>query len=289
MDKRNIFQIIWAALTNGNIQGYLTGTIYQGNLKTMCLPGLNCYSCLGAFGSCPIGAMQAVLNKGKLSFYVTGFLLFIGGIMGRLVCGWLCPFGLVQDLLHKIPLPLKIRYMPAEKYLVKVKYVILVIFVLILPLYMIDDFGNGDPYFCKFICPVGILEGGIPLSISNSAIRQAIGMLFAWKTVILISTIVASIIVYRPFCKVICPLGAIYSFFNKVSLFKYRVDEHKCVSCGKCSKVCLMNVEPTKEANALECIRCGKCKTSCPTAAIESRYYGGIAAKGMAVTKESQN
>ncbi len=272
--KRHLFQAMWLAITNGNLQGYITGRIYQGSLKNACVPGLNCYSCVGALGSCPIGALQTVIGqRGTIfSFYVTGFLIAIGALIGRVVCGWLCPFGLIQDLLHKIPFLKKIRKLPNEKVLVKLKYVILVIFVIILPLYFVNDLGNGNPYFCKLVCPVGSLEGGIPLVLSNEGLRSSIGFLFAWKNFILFGTIVFSIIVYRPFCKLICPLGAIYSLFNKFSIYRYNVNFEKCIKCGKCASSCLMNVDPVKDANHLECIRCGKCKKVCPVSAIESGF-----------------
>lgn len=257
--------------TNGNVAGYISGKIYKGNIKNACVPGLNCYSCVGALGSCPIGSLQAVIGKsgGRFSFYVVGFLLLIGSLFGRFVCGFLCPFGFFQDLLHKIPFPKNIRTMPKEKILVKLKYVILFVFVIILPMYLVNDIGNSYPYFCKFICPVGTLEGGIPLVLLNKAMRESIGFLFVWKNVILIITIILSIMVYRPFCKLICPLGAIYSLFNKVSFYRYKINCDKCIKCGKCAKVCLMNVDPVKDANHLECIRCGNCRKACPKGAIE--------------------
>lgn len=273
---RHKIQALAALVTNGHLNGYITGKIYKGSLKNACVPGLNCYSCVGALGSCPIGSMQAVLGKSghMFSFYVVGFLMLIGSLLGRFVCGWLCPFGLVQDLLNKIPFPKKIRSLPKEKILVKLKYLILLVFVILLPMYLVNDIGNGNPYFCKWICPAGTLEGGIPLVLLNKAMRGSIGFLFAWKNVILLSTIVLSIVVYRPFCKCICPLGAIYSLFNKVSFYKYHINQDKCVHCGKCVKVCQMNVDPVKDANDLECIRCGNCRKACPKEAIELLIAG---------------
>ncbi len=268
---RHKIQTLATLITNGNVAGYISGKIYKGNIKNACVPGLNCYSCVGALGSCPIGSLQAVIGKsgGRFPFYVVGFLLLIGSLFGRLVCGFLCPFGFFQDLLHKIPFPKKIRTMPKEKILVKLKYVILLVFVILLPMYLVNDIGNSYPYFCKFICPVGTLEGGIPLVLLNKAMRGSIGFLFVWKNVILLTTIILSIMIYRPFCKLICPLGAIYSLFNKVSFYRYKINCDKCIKCGKCAKVCLMNVDPVKDANHLECIRCGNCRKACPKGAIE--------------------
>ena len=267
---RHVFQSFWFLLTNSFFEGFKTGKIYGGKWKQLCVPGMNCYSCPGAKGSCPIGALQAVIGspKFKFSYYVVGFLFFVGALIGRGGCGYLCPFGLVQDLLHKIPFVKKIETFKGDKALRKAKYLILLIFVILLPLFLVDIIGQGAPYFCKLICPVGMMEGGIPLVLMNKSMRGAIGFLYAWKGLILILTIFLSIVIYRPFCKYICPLGAIYSLFNSVSLFRYTLDHQKCIHCGRCKAVCEMQCDPVKNCNDLECIRCGKCKNACPVDAI---------------------
>ena len=272
--SRHRIQALWALLSNSYLIGFVQGKIYKGKLKNLCVPGMNCYSCPGALGACPIGAMQAVIGDWnfKFAFYVAGFLMFVGALIGRFVCGWLCPFGLIQDLLHKIPFPKKIKNFPGDKLLRKLKYIILIVFVILMPMFLVDLLGQGSPYFCKLICPVGTLEGGIPLVLLNKAMRSALGWLYAWKIVILAVTIFISILIYRPFCKYICPLGAIYSVFNPISVFRYRVDKDKCINCGACAKNCDMGCDPIKNANSFECIRCGKCKQSCPTGAICSGF-----------------
>ena len=267
---RHLFQSFWFLVTNSFFEGFKTGKIYSGELKQLCVPGMNCYSCPGAKGSCPIGALQAVIGslKYKFSYYVVGFLFFVGALIGRGVCGYLCPFGLVQDLLHKIPFLKKIETFKWDKPLRKAKYLILLVFVILLPLFLVDIIGQGAPYFCKLICPVGMLEGGIPLVWMNTSMRGAVGFLYAWKGLILLLTILLSVIIYRPFCKYICPLGAIYSLFNSVSFFRYTLDHQKCIHCGRCKAVCEMQCDPVKNCNDLECIRCGKCKNACPVDAI---------------------
>ena len=269
-------QIVFTAVTNGYLLGFLRGRIYTGPTKAACVPGLNCYSCPGALGSCPIGSLQAVLGSRdyKFSFYVVGFLLFFGSIFGRFVCGWLCPFGLVQDLLYKIPLFKKRKNLPGHKVLIWAKYVILVLFVILLPLLVVDFTGQGDPWFCKYICPSGTLAAGIPLVLLNENLKLAVGNLFFWKAAILIVLIILALWVYRPFCKYLCPLGAIYSFFNPVALYRYQIDESACTKCGKCKKACKMDIKVWEKPNSLECIRCGDCVRACPTQAI-SRKKGG--------------
>lgn len=268
--SRHGIQALWALLTNSYLAGFLQGKIYKGNLKKVCVPGLNCYSCPGAVGACPIGAIQAVVGSWnfKMAYYVIGFLIFIGAMIGRVVCGFLCPFGLIQELLHKIPFPKKIRTFYGDILLRKLKYVIFAVFVILLPLFVVDLMGQGAPYFCKLICPAGMLEGGIQLVLMNQSLQSAVGWLYAWKGVLLMITIILSIIIYRPFCKYICPLGALYSVFNPISIFRYRVDDEKCVHCGKCAQTCQMQVNPVENANHPECIRCGRCKKACPVGAI---------------------
>lgn len=263
-------QIIFTAITNGYLYGYATGTIYRGPLKTVCVPGLNCYSCPGALGSCPIGSLQAVTGSKdyKFSFYIVGFLILFGSIFGRFICGWLCPFGLVQDLLYKIPFFQKRKNMPGHKILIKFKYIILLVFVIVLPLTVTNIVGMGDPWFCKYICPSGTFMAGLPLVSMNESLQGAIGGLFSWKVLLFIVTIILAIWFYRPFCKYLCPLGAVYSAFNPIALYRYQVREEACTKCGKCQRVCKMDIKVWENPNSPECIRCGDCIKSCPEKAI---------------------
>lgn len=263
-------QLVFTALTNGYVMGFLKGKIYTGPLKNLCVPGLNCYSCPGALGSCPLGSLQAVLGSRnyKISFYLLGFFMVIGSVFGRFVCGWLCPFGLVQDLLHKIPVPFKRKNLPGHRILIYLKYGVLALFVLLLPLLVTDFLGQGSPWFCKYICPSGTLFAGIPLVLANKTLQQAVGFLFNWKLLILAVFLVGSVVIYRPFCKYLCPLGAIYSLFQPIAFYRYEVEAEKCTGCGKCQKACGMEIAVWKEPNSRECIRCGECIKSCSHGAI---------------------
>ena len=262
-------------LTNIHLPNFLKGGLYQGKGKAVCVPGLNCYSCPAASGACPIGSFQAVVGSSKFrfSYYITGFLILLGVLLGRVICGFLCPFGWFQELLHKIPTKkLSTKKLKPLTYL---KYVVLLVMVVLLPVLVTNELGMGDPFFCKYLCPQGVLEGAIPLSLANAGIRAALGSLFTWKFIVLLTVIVLSIVFYRPFCKWLCPLGAFYALLNKVSLFQMQVDQSKCVSCGKCAKVCKMDVDVTKSPNHTECIRCGMCIRACPTDAVSFRYGFG--------------
>ena len=272
-------------LTNLHLPNFLKGGLYQGAGKTVCVPGLNCYSCPAAGGACPIGAFQAVAGSSKFSFsyYIAGFLILTGVMLGRFVCGFLCPFGWLQELLHKIPT----RKFSTErlKALTYVKYAVLAVMVVLLPAIWVNDVGMGDPLFCKYLCPQGVLEGAIPLSLADSGIRAALGSLFRWKAALLLAVVALSALFYRPFCKWLCPLGAFYSLLNSVSLLDMRVNKDRCISCGKCARVCGMDVDITKTPNHTECIRCGVCIKACPTDAIRYRCGFGV---GMNNTKTKE-
>ena len=274
--KKNAIQAVATLVTNANLKGVFDGKIYKGNTKVACVPGLNCYSCPGAIGSCPIGSLQAVIGSKKfsMSYYVIGIIILIGALFGRLVCGLLCPFGFVQDLLYKIPTP-KFK-IPAklDRVLRYMKYLILLTFVILLPMFLVDAFGNGAPYFCKLICPAGTLGGALPLLAKNEGLRSTIGFLFFWKLSILIVVVALSIFTYRPFCKYICPLGALYSFFNKVGFYKMEFVSDKCVNCGLCERACKMDISVRANPNSLECIRCGACTAACRHGALTTSYAG---------------
>ena len=132
MVRRGVVQLLSALLHNANLPGFITGRIWQAQPKSVCVPVLNCYSCPGALGACPIGSLQSTLagTALKFPFYVVGLLLLFALCLGRVICGWLCPFGLVQDLLYKIPSP-KLHKNAFTQKLSLLKYAVAVIFVLL--------------------------------------------------------------------------------------------------------------------------------------------------------------
>ena len=266
LSVRRYTQLIAAVLYNCNFTGFAEGQIYKGDVKGVCVPGLNCYSCPGAVGSCPLGSLQSALvsSKYRFPYYVLGTLLLFGLICGRMICGFLCPFGLIQELLHKIPGP-KIPKGRVTRWLSKLKYVILLLLVILVPVIKLE------PGFCKYICPAGTLEGGLPLVLASESLKSLIGFLFTWKMIILGITLIICVFCYRAFCRFICPLGAIYSFFNPVSLWGIKVDESKCTHCNACVRKCRMDVKKVCDG---ECIQCGECISECTEKAIRFGYKG---------------
>ncbi|MCR5099356.1 MAG: 4Fe-4S binding protein [Lachnospiraceae bacterium] len=258
--KRQYTQLVAAVLYNCHFAGFSSGRIFKGATKGVCVPGLNCYSCPGAVFACPLGSLQGALTRSlyKLPLYMLGTLLLFGILLGRMICGFLCPFGLLQELIFRIPF-FKVKKSGITRALSCLKYLILAVFAVAIPvIYMV-------PGFCKYICPAGTLEAGIPLLILDEHLRTQAGWLFSWKVMVLIGIMILCLVFYRGFCRFICPLGAIYSFFNPIAFFGIRVDSKKCTGCNACISTCKMDV---KKVGDHECIHCGCCRDICPEGAI---------------------
>lgn len=260
--KRRIIQLYAALLYNANIKGFFNGQIYKGPTKNLCVPGINCYSCPGAVGSCPLGALQNALSASdtRLPAYIFGIVILFGLLLGRTICGFLCPIGLGQDLLYKIKTP-KLKKNKVTYALSYLKYVLLIALVVIVPLVF------AVPGFCEFICPAGTFEGGFGLlsNQANEGLLAILGPLFTWKFTVLVLVAVGSIFIFRIFCRFLCPLGALYGFFCRIAMLGVKLDKNKCTDCGLCISVCKMDI---KRVGDHECIHCGACISVCPTKAI---------------------
>ncbi len=262
---------------NAYLPAFFRAGIFQGKIKGLCLPSLNCYSCPSAIGACPIGSLQAGLASFRLhleagqrqfGLYVLGFLTLVGSLVGRLPCGWLCPFGLFQELIHqkkwvKFKLP---------RLLTHFRYLMLLLLVILLPLIIVDEFGLGQTWFCKWVCPAGTFEAGLPLIILNKSLRSQIGFLFSWKLAILGLFILFMLFINRPFCRTTCPLGAIWGLFNRASLFQLLVNEESCLRCLKCQQVCPVEIDPATNPKSADCIRCLRCVDACQYGALSYSF-----------------
>ena len=265
-------QLYFALLFNANLKGFVSGNIYQGSTKQFCAPGINCYSCPGAVGACPLGSLQGAFSADHSTlYYVGGILVLYSILFGRMICGWLCPFGLIQELFYKIKTP-KLKKSPVTRLLSYLKYVILVFFVFIVPIaYAFKD--TPLPAFCKYICPAGTLEGGLGLLSNkvNAGYFSMLGPLFTWKFMLLVTICVGCVFVFRLFCRFLCPLGALYGLFNRFSVFGIKLEKSKCTDCGLCRSHCKVDI---RHVGDQECISCGECIDICPTKAISWKGKG---------------
>lgn len=220
-------------------------------LHTMCAPVFHCYACPLATFACPIGVIAQFSAIQIFPFVAIGLLIAAGALFGTLICGWVCPFGWLQDLASKIPTP---RF-DLPKWTGHLRYVVLIVAVLAVPYF----FGEGHPLFICRICPAGALEAAVP-SIAGQAIA---GKEIVWpnalKLTILGLFLIGIFFIKRPWCRILCPLGAIFSLFNRVSALFLRFNPDKCTNCLQCHKLCEYGIEPERSPNNGRCIRCLEC------------------------------
>ena len=248
------------------ILGIMTIDVFQEQYQKMeiVFPVMNCYACPAAAMSCPIGAMGNLFAHGMFPFLVIGIFFIVGALVGKMFCGWVCPFGLVQELLYKIPG----KKISLPKFTTYFKYVFLVVTVIIIPILWGTKTGTGTPseiFFCN-ICPAASLEATIPMQIQLASEGKLYwhqvftNLLVSFKFWILIFFIFLFIVSKRPFCKMMCPIGATYGLFNWVSFFKVKVDKSKCTSCNFCERNCPIDHSIKANCKSPECIRCLECE-----------------------------
>ena len=233
-------------------------------LHYICGPAFHCYACPLATFACPVGVLANFCALGVAPFIALGTVIVAGALLGGFICGWVCPFGLVQDLLAKVPLP-KLRLPVRAGY---ARYAVLVGLVLVVP-YL---YGESHPLFICRVCPVGAMEAGLPAAGQALAAGESFwaGMSTV-KWVILGLFVVAALVKYRPWCTLFCPLGAMLGLFNRAALVRLKVDDQKCIACGACKKDCAIGLEPHRQLHDPLCIRCMEC-TRCDAVGVATAF-----------------
>lgn len=256
--KRILTQLVSAILLNGAASGFVTRTLYDGPLKGTCAPVLNCWSCPSAVTGCPLGAIQAMIRTRSFPTLPLLYIILPAAAFGRFLCGWACPFGLLQDALfrvrsRKLDLPRPFTYLTIPAFVVG---------IVVLPLLL------DTPWYSRYLCPAGTIEASIPWYLLSADIREQAGMLF-WSRIVLTAALLAGcIVIFRLFCRTLCPLGLLLGLFNPVAAMRLRVDLKNCDSCGRCSRACPVGLDLPAEANNHRCIRCMNCATICPSIGI---------------------
>jgi len=199
-------------------------------------------------------------------FLAIGTVLAVGALFGALICGWVCPFGLLQDLGAKVP----IRKFQLPLWVGWFRYVVLAGAVFAIPWL----FGEGHPLFICRICPAGALEKAVPDVITQAVTGREIVWPNAVKITIVVTMIVAMFITIRPWCRVLCPLGAIFGFLNRFSVVSMRLEEHKCSACKRCRTLCVYGGAPDKDPNHHGCLRCLECTRCGPGALTVGTVFG---------------
>lgn len=253
---RRISQIAVLAVTLTGIIVGTTGVIY---------PYFFCYSNPWDVGNCPLGIMEHGFVDIQISFwsglsmlfYLAGFLMLMGLLLGRMFCGWACPMGLLQDITRKFKISDRVRRKLKPKIdprFKNVKYLIL----LAIP---ITAYLSKDLFYTN-LCPVGGVTGTIPTLLFYPG-EWLLGSSFTVKITSIILFFILVILVTRGWCKYLCPVGALLAPWNKLTPIKITRDEKACTSCGLCEKKCPMDIKDIGKKPDSECVLCGRCVTNC--------------------------
>ena len=232
----------------------------------MCSPVFHCYACPLATFACPIGALAGFSSLHVMPYALIGMLLVVGGLVGATICGWVCPFGLAQDVAAKVTRP-KFNLPVWASYF---RYVVLIGAVLAIPYF----FGEANPFFICRICPAGAVEAAGPNVVQQAMAAQKIVWPNTLKLTILGVLVIALFLTRRPWCKVLCPLGAIFGLFNRFSVFSMRLDKDKCTDCKLCQKLCEYGIDPHEKPNDPACVRCLECTDCTPKALAFGSIFG---------------
>lgn len=264
--SRRFVQWLSLVVLNTNFWG---GSISAGiggvSLHSLCVPVMNCEACLLAWLGCPIGRMSEYIAFHSFPWLVLGIVVVIGLAAGRVFCGWVCPLGLVQDLLHKIP----VRKIALPRFLGYAKYGFLAVTVIAVAYW----FGKERMFFFCNFCPTATLQVVIPGLVMGQDVLSTLSLLLRFAVLALF--LVFAALNHRSFCKVMCPIGAMVALTNKFTLFRIRVNDGKCIRCSKCDKACPMDVKVMRCGDSgrsvnrdAECIECLSCQAACPVKAI---------------------
>ncbi len=230
-------------------------------LKWLCNPVLSCHSCALSWFACPIGVFVHFSGYHIFPFLPLGMVLLVGVFFGKLLCGWACPFGFLQDLLHRIP-SAKITLPGWTAY---IKYFLLIPLVFLIP-YL---FGESTMYsFCR-ICPAGTLQASLPAALAKGFSGFQTATLVRW--LVLAAILALAVVSLRSFCKILCPLGALLAPLNYVAHWAIKAPREHCLNCRTCDEACPMDIQPSSRISRmvpanrdLECIVCHECQSACP-------------------------
>lgn len=209
---------------------------------------------------CPMGGIATLTRLFSQGLFIpkTAFvnLILLSAVLGSTIvagtvfCGWLCPLGSIQDWANTLARKIRIPQVKVKKSLDRVlqctKYLVLALILLATAKSFNLVFIKADPYYALMHFTTGEVA---PLAM-----------------VILFATLISSLFIQRPWCRWLCPLGAVLSFVGKFSILKIKKPSDACIACGACSKACPVGLNPCAQeiVENSSCIRCGLCETACP-------------------------
>jgi ferredoxin len=195
------------------------------------------------------------LQSTLLVFLAFALMTFIGV---KLICGWGCPVGTLQELLYRLPIFAQLKKKRIPFWISNSVRVALFAFFLILVFGLIS--GIQDQSLYRYFNPFRLFEW-------NFRVTDPIFVILIFGL---------SLIHYRPYCMFVCPFGLFSWLIQDLSIFKIRVNKDTCLDCGKCGRAC-----PTTAAEGIlegktfkaDCFSCARCLNVCPNDSLDYRSF----------------
>lgn len=256
-----------------------------------------------AYGS--LDVIQVALANPIVPWVALAFVFIIGALLGRALCGWVCPMGFIQDMVTTAKGTLSqvdVRNHESGK---RLKYFVLAAALLVsVSLAISLSLGFGDEYKNSLsifadgllipLAPEGTLFSTIPRAILYLKLivtpaflaKFSASQLGEWirsvPIVIYAGVIVLLVFFYgaykvpRFWCRYLCPVGAKMAPFQKYSFLGMKRDPVKCSKCPHCEAACPMQIRilalPWEKFNDPECILCGDCADACPNNSLNYKF-----------------
>jgi len=233
-------------------------------------------------------ALQYLLTRWIFPYLALSIFMLFGSILGKTTCGWVCPFGLFQDLFRLIPLKKKKVSRPTNKTLSRIGLAV-TIFILVMSFIIgltyfntgsKTSFGAGKDMPYSTIDPASTLFGTLyyylEWGMQSATFGQEIGQwsfVFFLRIIIFVAVLVLIVLYPRAYCRWFCPTGVMLGLFSKYSLFGLRINKNRCASgCDNCEKACPTQVpilQFDKDITNKQCINCGECVDACKEGALK--------------------
>ena len=200
-------------------------------------------------------SMVGLYPDPKAKVIAFGFFIILAVVGNKMICGWACPFGALQELIYSLPILRKTKQKKIP--FISTNTIRSGLFIAMLLFLFGVIGGRKGTVIYHYVNPFNLFN----LDFEIFSILLTV-----------IITLLGSLIIYRPFCQFICPFGFVSWIAERFSIFRVRINQDECTQCNACIKVCPLDASKGRVAGKkmpADCFSCGRCLNVCPVDAIQ--------------------